>query len=445
MTSEVVVMNSLAVALAADSAATVTDGRDNKVYNSANKLFMLSKAHPVGVMVYDNSSLLGIPWETILKLFREQHLKLRKFDTLEQYGHELIKYLDGNTHLFPEKAQHKFYLDMLDFLYQQIVDQYTKGITKLIEEGEAVPPETQAGEIKRIVLETLAQWVSKPDAKCYAKHNEMTQIAGQLSGEVAKKITHYFLAHQIDAETAEALRQIAILAIQKDDIPLPCRSGLVIAGFGDKEYFPSMQVFDLGEVYQGRLKFRERPVQKIDTETQSFVQAFAHDEMVSTFLRGVNPTFQYQMLEEIVDLVVRLPGAVIDGISDLSQGKKLTWKQKVLPMTAEEIRKFVSRLENQLVEDHRQPILKAIINLPIDELAHVAQSLVNLNSFEKRMSLDAETVGGPVDVAVISRGDGFIWIERKHYFRGEQNHHFFRNYDRSLREDDGVTDSKEEE
>ena len=44
------------------------------------------------------------------------------------------------------------------------------------------------------------------------------------------------------------------------------------------------------------------------------------------------------------------------------------------------------------------------------------------------MSPDSETVGGPVDVAVISKGDGFIWIDRKHYFRKELNDHFFRNY-----------------
>jgi hypothetical protein len=44
------------------------------------------------------------------------------------------------------------------------------------------------------------------------------------------------------------------------------------------------------------------------------------------------------------------------------------------------------------------------------------------------MSLDAETVGGPIDVAVISKGDGFVWIKRKHYFKAELNHQFFKNY-----------------
>ena len=39
-----------------------------------------------------------------------------------------------------------------------------------------------------------------------------------------------------------------------------------------------------------------------------------------------------------------------------------------------------------------------------------------------------ETVGGPVDVAVISKGDGFIWIKRKHYFKSEYNQSFMMNY-----------------
>ena len=41
---------------------------------------------------------------------------------------------------------------------------------------------------------------------------------------------------------------------------------------------------------------------------------------------------------------------------------------------------------------------------------------------------DIGTVGGPIDVAVISKGDGFIWIDRKHYFEREKNEHFFDDY-----------------
>jgi len=52
----------------------------------------------------------------------------------------------------------------------------------------------------------------------------------------------------------------------------------------------------------------------------------------------------------------------------------------------------------------------------------------SLTSFKKKVSMEQETVGGPIDVAVISKGDGFIWIKRKHYFKPELNQQFFANY-----------------
>ncbi len=48
---------------------------------------------------------------------------------------------------------------------------------------------------------------------------------------------------------------------------------------------------------------------------------------------------------------------------------------------------------------------------------------VTLTSLKRKVSLQAETVGGPVDVAVLSKRDGFVWIRRKQYFKEELNQH----------------------
>ncbi len=77
---------------------------------------------------------------------------------------------------------------------------------------------------------------------------------------------------------------------------------------------------------------------------------------------------------------------------------------------------------------HVDPVVSAIAALPKNDLAAVAESLVNLTAFKQRVSMDSETVGGPVDVAVISKGDGFVWIQRKHYFDPALNPHFSANY-----------------
>jgi hypothetical protein len=58
MTAEIAVINKSAIALAADSAVTISDGNGNtKIYNGAEKLFALTKYHPVGIMIYGTGTL----------------------------------------------------------------------------------------------------------------------------------------------------------------------------------------------------------------------------------------------------------------------------------------------------------------------------------------------------------------------------------------------------
>ena len=49
------------------------------------------------------------------------------------------------------------------------------------------------------------------------------------------------------------------------------------------------------------------------------------------------------------------------------------------------------------------PIMEIVEHLPKEELAEMAEALVNLTALKRRVSLDLETVGGPIDVAVISK------------------------------------------
>lgn len=55
----------------------------------------------------------------------------------------------------------------------------------------------------------------------------------------------------------------------------------------------------------------------------------------------------------------------------------------------------------------------------------MAESLVSLTSLKRRVSNETESVGGPTDVALISKGDGFVWVKRKHYFDPRLNADFF--------------------
>jgi hypothetical protein len=75
MTCEVALLNRRAVALAADSATTVTyweQGEEKRRYfKGTNKLFNLSSVHPVGIMTSDSGNLHMVPWEVIVKAYRD--------------------------------------------------------------------------------------------------------------------------------------------------------------------------------------------------------------------------------------------------------------------------------------------------------------------------------------------------------------------------------------
>jgi hypothetical protein len=52
--------------------------------------------------------------------------------------------------------------------------------------------------------------------------------------------------------------------------------------------------------------------------------------------------------------------------------------------------------------------------LPRQDLAKMAEALVALTAFLMRMTADQEeTVAEPIDVALLSKCDGFIWVKHK--------------------------------
>jgi len=71
VTTEIAVINRLGVALAADSAVTISGFGSEKVFDTGDKLFELYPDYPLAVMVNGNLDFLGVPWELIIKDFRE--------------------------------------------------------------------------------------------------------------------------------------------------------------------------------------------------------------------------------------------------------------------------------------------------------------------------------------------------------------------------------------
>ena len=68
-----------------------------------------------------------------------------------------------------------------------------------------------------------------------------------------------------------------------------------------------------------------------------------------------------------------------------------------------------------------QPLLNMLAFMGIEDMAELAESLVNVTSLKRKFTEGFESVGGPVDVVVVTKGDGIVWIKRKQYFTKSLN------------------------
>lgn len=423
MTAEVAVVNKSAVALAADSAVTIGSG--GKVYNSANKLFALTKFHPVGVMIYGNAEFMGIPWETIIKEYR-MLLEKKSFPALKEYADDFFKFV-SSTQIFSTTYETAFVTRRIREYFSEIKDEASNNaLEQLKSQGEVSTTETNSF-FRNAIARHLETWTSFSVVDAFAE-NGIEELKTNHSTLITKLIDEVFEKISLRKSDKAALSEIAALLFSASRFP-SSSSGIVIAGFGTKEVFPSVLSYECDCKVGGRMKCAPQPSKSISIQenNDAAVIPFAQSEMVATFMEGIDPTLNSQSDKYLSTLFQDYPEAIVSTLGlDQNQTQGLTTKlreqsQKLYGGYKDFMKKYQARA-------HVVPVINMVGVLPKDELATMAEALVNLTSFKRKVTADTETVGGPIDVAIISKGDGFVWIKRKHYFDPKLNHHFFANY-----------------
>ena len=426
MTAEIAILNSQAVALAADSAVTLSDGtsRAPKIYNTVNKLFTLSKHEPVGVMIYGSAELGSLPVETAVKVFRDQ-LGQDAFESLQEYANHFLEFLGTSALLFPQRRQDRFVrLGSLRFLSRVKQDLDCRVKARIKVDGEI--SESALKDELTALFEQHRQAVEGEELLSSADPTDVQSVSAAHSEVIDGVTKQVFEQAPVSDDQRVLLRELAsrtLLNIR----PVVSDCGMVFAGFGTHDVCPMLVEYNVRGVVAG--KPHHHFSQIINGHESYGIYPFAQTEMVSTFIEGISPTVKeiiYKSMHQISD---ELPNAIVgtdDGAMPSEQRDNIRDGLKGILQSAE--RQMRDTLEAYIKSEQIAPMLNTVESLPKHELAEMAETLVNLTSFRKRVSPDAETVGGPVDVAIISRGDGFIWIKRKHYFQAELNHQFFNNY-----------------
>lgn len=404
MTAEIAVMNKVGIALAADSAVTIAG---KKVYNSANKLFTLSKYHPVGILVYGSAEFNEIPWEVIIKEYRN-YLKDKEFDTLEEYCTHFQNFLGSPRWKLTPKNQTNNIIRLLnEFCSSFFLEYVRQSEKKYILRFENKVFDSTVHSIKELLSP------HKQDIEYDLTFCDIDDNIKKIFESERIEITH---------SQIETLVDLFKFALASDYPIFRLTSGVVIAGYGKDEIYPTLTTFETAGFIGKQLHMIQKNSTSISDENNASVTPFAQQEMSCLFMEGLHPDLKKFILAQVFQLMDNTKQELINKLKPADKGLAIQTKFQEIT------KKFLNNISLFSRQNFAVPRLNSIANLSKMELAKIAESLVELQALGKQVSMEMDSVGGPIDVAVISKHDGFIWIKRKLYFNSELNPCFLEKY-----------------
>jgi hypothetical protein len=404
MTAEVAIMNTQGIALAADSAVTLGVG---KTYNSADKLFALSKYHPVGIMMYSSAGIMGIEWETIIKTYRD-FLGTKSFDTLSEYAGDFINYLSKFPYFTDEQ--------MKDYLKSVCFDVFSHVLSWFLDDLHAEFDGKENIEFSQIdaffntTLKNIKEKQKKTEDEKQLKVDE--DYIDKNTEIINEMIKIVFENYHVSKKQSADLTSILKLNFQKCGW-IDNYTGIVIAGYGEREIFPTVHDFCVGGKLGKSLIYFNENIDRIDGRNNASIDPYAQTEMVHQFAKGIDPDF--------AEMITNKFDAVLHSLSGLLQDSD---KQKTEALSS----LFADYIRATIDAAYKDPIMDIVACMQKSELTAMAEAMVNLTALKRHVSTDSETVGGPVDVALITKGDGFIWIKKKTNYDPVLNRHLNQSY-----------------
>ena len=67
-------------------------------------------------------------------------------------------------------------------------------------------------------------------------------------------------------------------------------------------------------------------------------------------------------------------------------------------------------------DEYLKGLFRSIASFNVPDMASMAESLIAVTNLQRHITSSEESVGGPVDVAVITRSEGFVWMKHKNWF-----------------------------
>ena len=417
MTAIVGILNKRAAVLAADSALTVVKGDRMKIYNTTTKIFQLSQDNHVAVMFFQNVDFMDVPWEVIFKLYHDKRGD-KQFDSIKEYAEDFYQFL-RDAKFFCSSDQQKDYLDGELATYYNNVK--SAAISDMEKEIDAMDDDDSFNE------EDLLR---KHLKDCIARVDAMAKDAGVNPGleKIGEKEIRSY-----GKDSLETLKD----QVEEDSLPKDMfddwikgftnyirsrfyynGTGIVFVGYGRNDIFPTLLPTYVSGAFNNRLRYYidTDGMNAIGENSTASITPFAQSDVMITLMKGIAPNFY----EKVIDLNVRSLSEEREKIAFLLKDEgvddTIITKVKDIDTTGIE-KKHSESMDEYMQEEYIDGIVNAVESFNVEDMTNMAENLVSITSLQRHFSSSDETVGGPIDVAVITRAEGFTWVRHKDFIK----------------------------
>lgn len=401
MTSQLILLNGFGAALASDSAMTFGNKR---TYETAEKVIPLPRPHRIAVLHSGSVTLHGMPYSVLVNEWANT-LGATSLRTVALYRQNFLSWLnDNHDWVTPDRAKEDFMYqlgDMYRIIWKKIQDDVNSDLTEIEQQAKC--------------LEILMGYTNMYSGFASLTHSEgdwTNQAYSKIEKEVVDSRNYWFDDIPMNEEINAQINTFTRLYLERGHFLK--RAQLAFAGFGEKQLLPSYSNVEIGGIMNESLLYEFYGEKSAEPGESGYfaICPIGQTDSIDIFLKGLD----YRLVGIARDAVVNAVSAPMGGEKGLSEKEKSEALPEVEadPEFAQRIQTAIdASFEEWSEKNFVRPLRSTIASLPLASLAAAARSLIEVQSLSQTITGEMGTVGGPIDVATISREHGFQWVSHK--------------------------------
>ena len=421
MTSQLILGNGFGVAVASDQAVTI--GNRVRTYENAKKIHPLADPHRLAVLQSGHVGLCGMPVGVLLEDWKNSLGTQQR--TVEGYRDNFLTWLQDNLNDWTTSTERDglawWSLDAdLEELWDDVQTEVGPGRE---EKSQADLQE----EVLRFVREANRKLLEYPifehelEAMADEIFDRLSQEGADGRPMLSERVDYWFDDPGSDEISQEVHRYLRLQVGRTINFPNRTSTFLAFTGYGANDLLPHWSGVYLYGAIGNHVCRNLWPMQKARRRGSSYamVHPFGQREMIDQVLYGWDRKFAEDAAEATFEHIAGQERKPVDppnptGGDDILGEHGNAEDQDEAASTKEDWRATLMEKSTDLAWKRRgEPALRTIASLPLSSLADAAGSLVSIQNLSQNIHGELPTVGGYIDVATITKGEGFQWVSRQ--------------------------------